>query len=57
MRKSIAGLAIITLCLYACKKEKSFDPDAGGSTGGGTTGTLLTKAVTQLGVDDSLSVF
>jgi len=57
MRKSIAGLAIITLCLYACKKERSFDPDAGGSTGGGTTGTLLTKAVTQLGVDDSLSVF
>ena len=55
MRKSFAGLAVIALCLHACKKERSFDPDAG-STGGGTTG-LLTKAVTQLGDDDSLSVF
>ena len=57
MRKSVAGLAVIALCLQACKKEKSFDPDAGDNTGGGTTGTLLTKAVTQLGDDDSLSVF
>ena len=57
MRKSIAGIAVISLCLHACKKERSFDPDASGSTGGGTTGTLLAKAVTQLGDDDSLSVF
>ena len=53
MRKSFAGLAIMTLCFYACKKERSFDPDASGGTGGSTTGTLLTKAVTQLGDDDS----
>lgn len=57
MRKSFTGLAIMMLCFYACKKERSFDPDGGGSTGGGTAGTLLTKAVTQLGDDDSLSVF
>lgn len=57
MRNSFAGLAIIMLCFYACKKEKSFDPNAGGSTGGGTAGTLLTKVVTQLGDDDSLGVF
>ena len=57
MGKVFAGLAIIALCFYACKKEKSFDPNANGGTGGSTSGTLLIKAVTQLGADDSLSVF
>ena len=55
MRKVFLAIAI-TIFLFSCKKEKSFNP-AGGTTGGGTTATVLTKAVTKFGPNDSIIVF
>src|SRR5688572_197459 len=56
MRKAIGSIAIITLFLFSCKKEKSFDPNNPNGGGGGSTDSLLEKTVTQTDGGDSLVI-
>jgi hypothetical protein len=56
MRNAFGTVAIISLFLFSCKKEKSFDPNNPNGGGGGTGGALLAKTVTQLDGGDSLVV-
>jgi hypothetical protein len=52
MRKSFGSMAIIALCLFSCKKEKSFDPNNPNGGGGGTSDSgLLDRIDTKLGTD------
>ena len=59
MRKILLALtAIVTLCVASCTKEKSFEEENPGGTGGDATdGELLSKIVVQLGPDSATTTF
>jgi hypothetical protein len=57
MRKGLLIVAMITaLFIFSCKKERSFDANSSGG-GGTTSGNLLSKIVTHLGGNDSVTIF
>jgi hypothetical protein len=55
-RVLLAMLALTTLAVVSCTKEKSFEL-GNGNTGGNTQGDLLTRVVIQTGPDSSTTFF